>query len=350
LHELSNDYELGSIKILSNHNIFSQELDKNIKTKEKRAEFLLERDKIFTSYQVFIRKEKFVNKIDRQYNLLKNIVHKLKSTKGVTLKKLKPFIHDIDSYLIKYENTSIIRSTPNVTSNICSLCSKEMTIVTTLSEITCLSCGAVDSLCGTVFEDAQFYYQEGQRTKHGNYDPSKHCRFWIQRIQAKETTDIPESVINKVKQCIKTNNIKNKEDITCAAIRKYLSQTNNSLYNENTPLIRKMITGEAPYQLNDKELQLIHVYFDKVIKVYNEIKPTDKTNVPYHPYLIYKIIEHLLKKGNSNGIQSSPRRTNNILSCIHLQSRETLIEHDKTWKKICEHIQEIEYKPTDRNL
>jgi hypothetical protein len=220
-----------------------------------------------------------------------------------------------------------------------------MKIIANLSEIVCTHCGITENLYGTVFEDEQFYYQEGQRSKHGSYDPSKHCRFWIERIQARESKDIPDSVIEAVRNCIRRNNIRNKEDITCKEIRKYLSQTRNSGYNEHIPLIRKMIIGISPPQLTDQELQLITIYFDKVIRIYEEIKPNDKINVPYHPYLIYKIIEHILQKKAKN----TKKRINEILSCVHLQSRETLIENDKTWKHICDYIDEIEYKPTDRN-
>ncbi len=66
------------------------------------------------------------------------------------------------------------------------------------------------------------------------------------------------------------------------------------------------------------------VYFTKIIKAHEEIKPDNKTNVSYHPYFIYKIIEHMMR--------NNKRRRNGILSCIHLQSRETLIDNDKMWK------------------
>jgi hypothetical protein len=35
---------------------------------------------------------------------------------------------------------------------------------------------------------------------------------------------------------------------------------------------------------------------------------------------------------------------NNILSYIHLQSRETLIENDNTWREITTFMPEVKYK------
>jgi hypothetical protein len=126
-------------------------------------------------------------------------------------------------------------------------------------------------------------------------------------------------------------------------IRRYLRQTHNSKYNEHVPLIRKLITGFTPPQLSEYEMQLIHIYFDKVIRVFDEIKPKNKTNCPYHPYFIYKIIEQIITK------KTDKVRKAKILACIHLQSRETLICNDLIWGPICDRISEFEYIPTDRN-
>ena len=75
----------------------------------------------------------------------------------------------------------------------------------------------------------------------------------------------------------------------------------------------------------------------------SKIKPQKKTNCPYHPYFIYKIIEQIINK-DSDKIKKAQ-----ILSCIHLQSRETLIQNDLIWGPICSRIPEFKYFPTDRN-
>lgn len=347
LLEISNDYEMGSVKILSDyfllikfHNLQPLSLKE---TNESKSIHIQNLDKYFEDFQIFIKKENFIGKIDRYYASLKNIANNLINTND----NIKPHINSIRSMFSIYENSTITRNITSVIYNRCKICNREMKIIANLSEIICTFCGITENLYGTVFEDEQFYYQEGQRSKHGSYDPSKHCRFWIERIQARESKEIPDAVIQAVKECIRYNKIRNKEDITCKEIRKYLSQTRNSSYNEHIPLIRKILVGISPPQLTDKELQMITIYFDKIIRIYDEIKPDDKINVPYHPYLIYKIIEHIL--GKKNVQFNSKKRTHDILNCIHLQSRETLIENDKTWQHICKFIDEIEYKPTDRN-
>jgi hypothetical protein len=131
--------------------------------------------------------------------------------------------------------------------------------------------------------------------------------------------------------------------INCEVVRSYLKQLKVTHYNNHIPLIRKIITGQEPPQFTDHELRLLYMYFSKVIQIFNQIKGTTKSNCPYHPYFIYKIVEQLLKEPRDKS------RKREILSCIHLQSRETLIENDKTWFLICDHIPQFTKLATNSN-
>jgi hypothetical protein len=150
--------------------------------------------------------------------------------------------------------------------------------------------------------------------------------------------------IEKIVECIKIQlaqeRIRNIDYITYNLIRSYLHKNGSSSYNEHIPLIRRLITGVSPPQMTEAELQRVNIYFIRIIKLYNTVKPSTKINCPYHPYIIYKILEQILQDG---------QRKSAILKCIHLQSSQTLIQNDRLWKKICENIPEFEYIPTDRN-
>ena len=331
--DLKEEYEMGSINILSEYFNIANKC-RLIEEKYKKEEIIKLKKKYFYNYQIFIRKENIISKLDRSMNLIKKYIQN-----NTFIKEL---LQEIYTLIKNYNNSTIDTNVKEIVYEICT-CLTKMDIDSFNSTLVCKNCGMSKELYGTVFEDDQFYYQEGQRTKHGTYDPSKHCRFWVERIQARETTDIDESVIINIKECIRRDKIKNKNQITCNQIRIYLRQTHNSKYNEHVPLIRKLITGISPPQLTDYEMQLIHIYFDKVIHIFDEIKPPEKTNCPYHPYFIYKIIEQILKKPENR------IRRCQILACIHLQSCDTLISNDLLWRSICNKIKEFSYKPTDRN-
>lgn len=345
MEEISDDYEMGSAKIISDY--FREALQfQESPDKSYKNTYITKVNQYFADYQIFIRKENIIGKIERNYNTIKNLVNILTKEKNL---KILASINIIKTEFTLYESFTFTETPKSISYNKCPKCQQSMKIISNTSEIVCEICGITESLYGTVFEDDQFYFQEGNRSKTGSYDPGKHCRFWIERIQARESKEIPESVLKKISECIKHNKIRNIEEISCREIRKYLSQTRNSIYNEHVPLIRKLITGHSPEPLLEEEVQSIIIYFDKVIRVYEEIKPNNKSNVPYHPYLIYKIIEHILYKKSPIEFQKSKKRILHILSCIHLQSRETLINNDNTWSEICDNIEEITYRPTDAN-
>ena len=226
--------------------------------------------------------------------------------------------------------------------DICTECGSKMATFSEFSELRCETklCGFSKKLYGTIFEDIQIYNQEGQRSKHGIYDPARHCKFWVNRIQAKEKKEIPKQIIKKLKLSMIRDCLIDKRKIKCMHIRMYLKELNYTEYNDHIPLIRKIITGKTPPQLKEKEIRKLYNYFNKAVDAFDNVKLPTQSNTPYYPYFIYKIIDQILNNG---------RRKFLILECIHLQSRETLISNDNTWKKICKNVDELNYKPTDRN-
>lgn len=286
---------------------------------------------IYNLYMKFIENENTIGKIKQAYNICSSIHRKYGLEDPSILLAIQ-----------KYNSSSIEIEYNERRYDVCVDCKVPLSIDPKLSEYICKKCGSSEKMYGVVFEDEQFFFQEGQRTKHGKYDPAKHCKFWVDRILARETVDDEDFplIIKKVKQCIKRDKIRLKQ-LSCEMIRVYLKELHKTTYNDHVPLICKLITKQEPEQLTDHELKLLYVYFGRVIQIFTKIKPISKPNCPYHPYFIYKIIEQLLKK-----TEHSSRRKE-ILSNIHLQSRDTLIENDQIWAQIVTQIPEFSYTPTE---
>lgn len=296
--------------------------------------------KIYYKFNIFISCEDFYgifdNFIDFIYHFFNNYKDLLISSNLIFEKSLKKIFQLIN----QYKKTQILYNIEDIEYDLCS-CGNKMIIQSNTSELLCIHCGAIHVLIGSVFENSQFYQQEGNRYAHGTYDPNRHCKFWIDRIQAKENTIIEESAINKIKECIKKDKIENLKNISIDQFRLYLKQTKLSKLNDHIPLIKKIITGYIPPQLNHKELHLLFNYFDKATKIYNQIKPKEKSNSLYYPFLIWKILEIIIE---------DPQKKKELLNCIHLQSYETLIDNDKIWFQICKHNDKFVYKPTDKSI
>lgn len=321
--------------------------DNGIKNSNK---FIIDNKKlsktIYNKFNIFILSEDiygiFDNYVDYIYEFIFNyqpIINELlinnKSLSGTSIEKLfkKCYIG-----INNYKKTKFSYNIDDINYDICN-CGHKMIIQSNTSELLCIKCGAINTLIGSVFEDSQFFNQEGNRYKHGSYDPNRHCKFWIERIQAKENTIIDNVHIEKIKNCIKKDKIENIKNISIEQFRSYLKQTNLSKLNDHIPLIKKIITGYIPPQLTHNELHLLFNYFDKATKTYEHIKPNSKSNSLYYPFLIYKILEIIIENDT---------KKKNLLNCIHLQSYKTLIDNDKIWYQICKYNNYFVYKPTNK--
>lgn len=295
--------------------------------------------KIYENFKIFISSNNIYNLLDDYIYHIDNFTKQLEEIiTDLQLCSINSNLKTTNTLISKYNRTKMNDDVEEISYDFCK-CGEKMTIQSNTSEFLCTKCGIINTLVGTVFEDYQFYNQEGSRYKHASYEPSRHCKFWIDRIQSKENTNIPENVITKIEECIKRDRITLIHNITIEQFRKYLKDTGLSRYNDHLPLIKKMITGIVPPQLNHNESQLLFNYFDKAVKTYNMIKDPTKNNNIYYPYLIWKILEIII---------SDKQKLKKLLDCIHLQGNTTLVENDRVWKEICENHNEFQYKPTER--
>jgi hypothetical protein len=314
IEETQTKYELQSISIIASYYEASTKQYKNDK----------DRDSALTPYQkkyvLFIKSFNLVNQLKNLGDSLRKIISATPGKKSVVYdREIKTQIVDMKLFPLE--------TTPKA---ICVSCSSEIFPSNiNMYETSCLKCGALNKLENPSAK--QELYPE-IRIKCGNYDPNRHCRMWIDRIQAKETQEIPQELIDKLKHMLERDSkVLNPTYVTCALIRRYFRKTGFARYNEHIPLIRAKLTGKMPPELTDQELRKISNYFDEAIRIYN-MKSAEfrKSNCPYHPYFIYKIIEAI--------IPDSDHRKKGILSCIHLQSRDTLIENDNIWRIICNQL------------
>ncbi len=218
-------------------------------------------------------------------------------------------------------------------------CGSVMQIMSGSSEMVCDNCGYLYELKGTVFSDEQFYAQDGTRYKHAGYEPSKHCKCWLERIQARETNTITEKQLAKIEACIKRDGITNKKRLTIEQLRRYLKDTGLTELNEHVALIKRLITGVAPPQLTFAETQDITNSFSKAVKAYHLIRPSFKQNILFYPFLLWKLIEMHVSDYN---------KRKSLLSFIHLQGTQTLIQNDQIWMQVCNVTRGFNYRPTDR--
>jgi uridine phosphorylase len=222
-------------------------------------------------------------------------------------------------------------------------CGTKMDINSEESTLECPNpfCRKIRDVVGMVFRDDQFYTQDGQKAKHNGYDTSRHYRFWIDRLQAREVkTFLPEE-LDKIKRVIERDGY-NPRMLQCKDMRMILKDPKVGLthLNEHIPLLIKTFGGTAPPQLSFQDDQLLSTRFDNAMRLYDIVHP-DSGNKPYYPYFIYKLVEDAFKN-NAEKLR--------LLNYIHLQSRDTVIKNDIIYKQMAERSSPgdgIVYTPTD---
>lgn len=232
-------------------------------------------------------------------------------------------------------------------------CGARMIVKPDHSVLECPQCGRIKDLAGTVFRDEQFHPQDGQKTKHGGYDTSRHYKFHIERLQALENKTFDDTILSRIEQVIRDDGY-DRKSLNCEKMRIILRDTrvstvgkNGTLIkgtklNDHAPLLVKMCGGKAPPILSFKENQLASLRFSKIMALYDQVVP-EGGNKPYYPYFIFKIIEHMFR--------ADPTKLR-LIDYIHLQSRDTVIKHDKIYEQICllaDPDDGLVYTPTNRH-
>ncbi len=234
----------------------------------------------------------------------------------------------------------------------CLECKVDMHVDPDASELQCGSCGITRALVGLVFDEAQFYGQEGQKAKSGTFNPNRHFQFWMEHILAREplkeigTEDNPldvfgEQLVASMRAIIVRDRYLLRR-LTIDDIRLILAELGRTDLNKNAAQILKKLTGVAPPSIPEAICQRVEKLFSRSVAIGETVRPAGRTNLNYYPYYIYKLLDAILPPDDVEN-----RR---IFYYIYMQKQNTLDKNDVEWRKICEELPEIEFRPTCRDM
>lgn len=213
-------------------------------------------------------------------------------------------------------------------------CGYNMIINPVLSEMVCENkeCSIIRKLEGTAAEDMEPFNEFGNKAKHDNYNPNRHFKFWMERIQAKECKTFSEQEIEALEKIIKRDQL---DVVSIYDMRGMLKETKMTCYNDHAALLMKLTTSKAPPTLSFTMLRKFAIKFNKIIDILETLKNPDG-NRPYYPYFIYKIAEDEAILAAENNDHNECRDIRRLMQYIHLQSTDTIRKNDMLYKTICE--------------
>jgi len=162
------------------------------------------------------------------------------------------------------------------------------------------------------------------------YKRINHFREILAQFQAKETTQIPDKVIEDIVNQIKKERMTIKQ-LTNKKAKDILKKLGYNKYYEHIPFIKDKLGIKPPVMSQELEEILCNLFLD-IQKPYSKNCPDDRVNFLNYYYVLYKMCELL---GETQFLPFFPM----------LKDPVKRIEQDEIWKKICAELQ-WEFIPT----
>ena len=190
--------------------------------------------------------------------------------------------------------------------------------------LVCPKCGSEEY--ALVVSDFPSFRDPPKERNNYAYKKINHLNEILNQFQAKESTIIPEDVMNEVILEIRKRRIANIADLTEDDIRQILKKLNRSKYYEHRAHILSRLNGNPPPTITPEIEEKIRAMFQDIQAPFLLYCPNDRTNFLSYSYILYKFFE-LLELDEYK------------VYFPLLKSRDRLIAHDQIWKKICDYLQ-----------
>ena len=159
-----------------------------------------------------------------------------------------------------------------------------------------------------------------------------HFKEILSQFQAKETTQIPESVIEDIRNRIKKERIQDfVKEINYDKMRDILRKLGYNKYFEHIQYINS-IFGIRPPIMNEELHETLCVLFIEIQKPWAVHCPANRTNFFNYTYTLYQLCVLL-------------DQTQYLPYIPMMKDREKQLEQDMIWKKVCNSLDWL-YKPT----
>jgi hypothetical protein len=309
------------------------ELKANIKeTNQKKKEYLLDNSKYIFEYfenkknistgtntQTTNSKSKLVNnffKIKQQINEETNLIQK--NNNNIVLKYLTNISDDfLDINNFVYQT------------DICQVCHKGELIP--LEEDGMLICNICSRSIPYLIENEKPSYKEPPKEVcFYAYKRINHFKEILAQFQGKETTQIPQDVIDNIKLQVKKERI-TLNQITNIKTKEILKKLGYNKYYEHIPFIKDKLGIKPPIMSPELEETLCNLFVE-LHAPYSKFCPDHRVNFLNYYYTAYKLCELL---GEDKYLEHFPM----------LKDPEKRMEQDVIWKKICQEL-DWEFIPT----
>ena len=227
----------------------------------------------------------------------------------------------LDEYLSYTDNDYINNNIDNNIANQCEHChSTDKTILYNDSICYCNNCFAIHNLLTD--NEKPSYKDPPKEISYFSYKRINHYQEWLNQIQGKETTDIPDEIFDRIMLELKKQRITNVQDLNRRKIKEILKKLKINKYYEHIPYILNRITGIPNPNLTQELEEKLRNMFKEIQVPFLKHSPLNRKNFLSYSYVIHKFIQ-LLEKDEY--LKYFPL----------LKSRDKLHQQEQIWRNIC---------------
>ena len=253
-------------------------------------------------------------------------------THKTTTQKIELKSNNVLQYFNKKEDTTLDKQTfnnkdfnndNNNIKNVCYDCNREKILYQTDGIMVCPGCGVQEKVLISINKPS--YKQPPREMSYFAYKRINHFNEWLAQFQAKETTDIPKDVYDRIIEEIKKESYISIDNISISKLRSILKKLKLNKYYEHVPHIINRLTG-TPAPIITREIEMkLRSMFKEIQNPWMKYCPNNRSNFLSYSYVLYKCLQLL--------------EMDEYLEYFSLlKSREKLAEQDKIWKCICKDL------------
>jgi len=231
-------------------------------------------------------------------------------------------ITNVQKYLSNVDEEFLDMNNFIVSTDICPVCKKgELIAIQHEGMLVCNRCS--NSINYLIENEKPSYKEPPKEVCFYAYKRINHFREILAQFQAKETTQIPDEVLENIKNQIKKERVELSQ-ITNKRAKEILKKLGYNKYYEHIPFIKDKLGIKPPVMSPELEERLCCLFMD-IQAPYAKYCPEDRVNFLNYYYTVYKLCELL---GQEQFLPFFPM----------LKDREKRIEQDEIWKKICKEL------------
>ena len=315
--KLSTDERIAICDILSNLKI------KLRKIKRAEKDYLLNNSQYIFEY---FENKKNIAECKNKPTMLEHFFN----TKDAVMDEIKTKeISYVHKYLTNINESCLDISNYTIQTDVCKFCNKGDLIP--LEHEGILICNSCFKHTKYLIENEKPSYKEPPKEVcFYAYKRINHFREILAQFQAKETTQIPEGIIEDILQQIKKERI-SLSQLTNKRTKDILKKLGYNKYYEHIPFIKDKLGIKPPIMSAELEITLCNLFMD-IQAPYAKYCPDYRINFLNYYYTVYKLCELL---DQQQFLPYFPM----------LKDREKRIEQDVIWKNICDEL-DWEFIPT----